>query len=220
MYELWDGLLPIVPANNYLRSNLTLGVSTIAGKAYSLVVFFRFLDRNGLTFVDLKERSIETYILKFRNELLLRARAGEFQDSDLVEKLAENEINPICYLHAKAILAEAGWLCVWWGLVKVKKYRPLRGRIKGQHDSRLLPDSFQIRIRKSAKRHGDNHALEPEEVNRVWDYVTRENRPHRPDILARHTSRPSANWPAKKIRAWNNAYQRYRVQLAWFHRHV
>jgi integrase len=218
LYELWDELLPIIPANNYLRSSLTLSASTIASKAYSLALFFRFLARKRLTFFDLNERSIEPYILKFRNELLLRARAGEFESSDLSEKLAEKEINPIGYLRAKAILAEVGWLCVWWGLATLKKYQPLRRRIKSQHDIRLLPDSFHIRIPSSGRRRGDNHALEPEEVDRVWDYVTRENRPHRPDILTRHTSRPSSNWPDRKIRTWNKAYQHYRVQLAWFHR--
>lgn len=218
LYELWDGLLPIIPANNYLRSNLALSASTIAGKAYSLALFFRFLVRNRLTFFDLNERSIEPYILKFRNELLLRARVGEVERIDLSKKHTKDEIHPIGYLHAKAILAEVGWLCVWWGLTKVKKYQPLRGRIKGQHDSQLLPDSFHIRIPNSGRRRENNHALEPEEVDRVWDYITRENRPHRPKILAKHTSHPPLNWPVRKIRAWNKAYQHYRVRLAWFHR--
>src|SRR5215213_11072582 len=75
LHELWDGLIPVISANNYLRSNLTVSASTITGKAYSLAIFFRFLERNRLTFFDLQERSIEPYILKFRNELLLRARA-------------------------------------------------------------------------------------------------------------------------------------------------
>jgi hypothetical protein len=168
LHELWDGLLPIIPANNYLRSTLTFSVSTTASKAYSLAIFFKFLEHNRLTFFDLQERSIEPYILKFRNELLLRARAGEFERRQLSEKPAENEIKPIGYLHAKAILAEVGWLCVWWGLAKVNKYQPLRGHVRGQYNSRLLPDSFQIRIPNSAKPRGDNHALEPEEVNNLW----------------------------------------------------
>lgn len=215
-HELWDGLLPIIPANNYLRSNLALSVSTIAGKAYRLTLFFRFLERNRLTFFDLQSRSIEPYILKFRNELLLRARAGEFENCDLGEDLPEDEVKPIGYLHAKAILAEVGWLCVWWGLVKVKKYQLPRKHVKGQHNSQLLPDSFQIRIPNSAKSRGDNHALEPDEVDRVWDYVTRENRPVRPRILVRHTSRPPSDWPVRKIQAWKKAYQHYRVRLSRF----
>src|SRR5215204_1095343 len=81
IYELWDGLSPIVPANNYLRSNLALSDHTIADKAYSLVLFFRFLQRNSLDFFSLTPQVLNPLILQFRNELLFRIRIGE-DDSD------------------------------------------------------------------------------------------------------------------------------------------
>lgn len=43
VYELWNGSQPLIPANNYLRSNLALSDSTLENKAYLLTHFFRFL---------------------------------------------------------------------------------------------------------------------------------------------------------------------------------
>src|SRR5215210_6208020 len=89
LFELWDGLLPLIPANNYLRTHISLSDSTLANKAYALAIFFRFLQRNRLTFYDLSNRSIDLYIRKFRNELLKRARAGHFEDDEPGQDLAD-----------------------------------------------------------------------------------------------------------------------------------
>jgi integrase len=218
LYELWDGFLPVIPANNYLHTQISLCGRTLARKAYSLIVFFRFLKRNGLSYFELDARLVETYIPLFRNELLLRARARQFEDSDLRVDLAENNVKPIGYQYAKDILAEVGWLCVWWGIISVRKYMSSRERIRSPRDSRFLPDNFQIRIPNIARPGGVNHALEPGEVSKVWDYVTRESRPARPLLLTKYPLRPPKAWSKSKVRVWDETFRHYRVQLAWFHR--
>ena len=122
-YELWDGIIPVVPANNYLRSTLELSDRTVEGKAYSLALFFRFLQRNSINFFELGSRTLRPIILQFKNELLFRVRAGKDNpnrkkgnSSGKEDTHFEAGVQPITYHYAQTVLAEVGQLCKWWNL--------------------------------------------------------------------------------------------------------
>jgi integrase len=229
-YELWDGIIPVVPANNYLRARLELSDRTVEGKAYSLALFFRFLQRNSLDFFELGSRTLRPLILQFKNELLFRVRAGkdnpnrdEDNSNEKDDTRSEASIQPITYRYAQTVLAEVGQLCKWWNLTEERT--SLRGSDHVQGHSSIsrnarnqgLLDYFQLKIPKR-KKFRENHVLEPSEVEAIWDYLTSEARPSRPEIFAKYPSGPKAGWPARKIAAWEKAKQEYRVRLAWFHR--
>src|SRR5947209_10252009 len=116
MYELWEGVIPIIPVNNYFRAHPSWSTNTLASKAYQLIHFFRFLKRTSLSFWTVKARSAGPAMLLFRNELLLRARmpkdhaGSSSQNSD--EQVKGR--NAISHSAAKSILAEVGLLCEWW----------------------------------------------------------------------------------------------------------
>ena len=199
VYELWDGCQPVIPANNYLRSNLALGDNTLADKAYSLLLFFRFLKRNSLHFFDLSPSSMTPLVLLFRNDLLFRARGGN-DDAGLIKSSRPNRSVPtrtFGYARARSVLLEVGWLCEWWGLVKPRHSltsfrRARRSGFRTQWNN--LPDCFQIGVPKTKKKFCENHALEIAEIENIWNYVTSEARPSQPTILAKHPTGPKRGW--------------------------
>lgn len=223
MYELWENYIPVIPANNYLRSNLALSDRTLADKAYSLVLFFRFLRRNSLDFYDLDSRTLNPFILHFRNELLLRVRAGE-GDSGSKQHETMARVRPMGYSRAQSVLAEVGCLCDWWGLTKTPLSRTTVGYGKsnasfsGKSNKRALPACFCIRIPRARKRFRENHVLELSEVEAIWNYLTSEARPVLPDILVKNPNQPRPSWSPHQIIAWKKWKNEYRVRLAWFHR--
>jgi hypothetical protein len=223
VYELWDGLEPVIPANNYLRSELTLSDGTLADKAYSLVLFFRFLKRNSLDFFDLKLQTLKPFILHFRNELLFRVRRGDNTTELATYSPANGSARTFGYSRAHRVLSEVGQLCEWWGLIKLRlsqaatRYR--RSRWAGfRAGSNCLPDQFQIVIPKARRRFCENHVLEPAEVEAIWDYLTSEARPVRPITLVRHPSGPKRGWSHSQAAIWHRAQEEFRERLAWFHR--
>lgn len=224
LYDLWDGLSPVIPANNYLRSNLMLSNHTLADKAYSLVLFFRFLRRNSLDFFDLSLRTLNPLILQFRNELLFRIRAGEGDLETQKYTRTKVVIQPIGYSHAQSVLAEVGWLCEWWGLIGARSsqmvliYRSTHWPNSRRKPNRVLPDCFQIGIPRTRNKFHENHVLEPPEVNAIWGYLTSEARPIRPNVLIKYPAGPKPGWYPRQISSWNKAQQGYRLRLAWFHR--
>ncbi len=224
VYELWDGLSPVIPANNYLHSDLSLSDHTLADKAYSLVLFFRYLRRNSLDFFDLNPRSLIPFILQFRNELLFRIRAGQNNSDTQDQTQSEKEVLPITYRHAQSALSEIGWLCDWWGLIEVRPSLRVGGYGKNHSSNSrrvsgsTLPDHFKINTPKARKRFRENHVLELSEVEAVWDYLTSEARPARPDALIKYPARPNPRWLPRQITAWEKTRREYLVRLAWFHR--
>ena len=224
LYELWEGNLPVVPANNYLRSNLILSDHSLADKAYSLILFFRFLQRNSVDFFELNPRTLNPFILHFKNELLFRARSSEISSDDRNSTRLEPVVKPISYSHAQSVLAEVGWLCEWWGLIETRPSRSL-SRYGKTHQSnscrtpkRVLPECFRISIPKARRRFSENHVLEPSEVEAIWIYLTSEARPTRRKLLVEFPSGPRTIWPQRRILAWKKAQQEFRERLAWFHR--
>ncbi len=221
VYELWDDLFPIVPANNYLHSNLALSDRTLADKAYSLVLFFRFLQRNSLDFFNLNSRKLKLFILQFRNELLFRVRAGKDVHK---QKRAEISLQAIGYSRAQSVLEEAGRLCDWWGIIetrpsqRIASYRKNYSSNPRQVPKLVLPDYFRLNIPRYRKSVQENHVLEPAEVDAIWDYLTSEARPTRPDLLVKYPSGPKSGWSPHHILAWKKAQQQYKERLAWFHR--
>lgn len=221
VYEIWDGLYPVVPANNYLRSNLVLSDRTLADKAYSIVLFFRFLQRNSLDFFDFNSRTLKPYIFQFRNELLFRVRAKSDEHN---YRQDEMEPQPLSYSRAQSVLAEVGWLCEWWGLVETRSsqmrvgYRSNHSPNPRQMPKLVLPDYFRLNIPRSGKKSHENHVLEPTEVESIWDYLTSEARPVRPKVLVEYPTGPKRGSSPRHISAWEKARQVYREHLAWFHR--
>jgi integrase len=221
-YELWDRDQPIVTANNYLRSELTLSDSTLADKAYSLVLFFRFLQRNSLDFFDLTHQTLTPFILHFRNELLLRVRQTVYATEPIGARALGNA-HTFGYTRARNVLAEVGWLCEWWGLVKPRASlaaighgRSRRGGTRAQSNS--LPHQFQIRIPRARRRFRENHVLEPSEVEGIWAYLTSEARPPRPGMMVKYPQGPKRGWSRFQVATWKLEQERYRARLAWFHR--
>jgi len=212
VYELWNGQHPVIAANNYLRSDLTLGDSTLANKAYALLLFFRFLQRNSLDFFDFTERTVRPFILHFRNELSYRIRQFD-ADSQQINGSRK------CLSHARAsqVLTEVGWLFRWWGLISVSYRHPHYTRFRTKH-STALPDFFNIGIPRARRGFRDNHVLEPTEVEAIWHYLSSEVRPSTPRLLADNPSGPKRGWSPTKAAAWRSAQERYKEKLAWFHR--
>jgi integrase len=219
-YELWDGHQPLVSANNYLRSELVLSDNTLADKAYSLAMFFRFLRRNSIDFFELTQSTLTPIVLHFRNELLFRVRQGDGIPNSIDSSRA---VRALGYPRARSILSEVGALCEWWGLVKIRaigKGYGFRGtrwsatRIR----SHSLPDCFQIRVPKMRKTFRENHALEISEIENIWNYVTSESRPPQPRILTNHPTGPKRGWSSSKSLAWKESQRHYKKRIAWFHR--
>jgi integrase len=221
VYELWDGFQPVIPANNYLRANLTLSDNTLADKAYALVLFFRFLRRNSLDFFELNQQTLDPFILHFRNELLFRVRRSDAADEIASRSPSDDPIRKLGYGRASSVLAEVGWLCDWWGLVKSRSqasnYRKSRWNSQSRWNS-SLPDCFSIRVPKARRKFRDNHVLEANEVEAVWGYLTSEARPQKPRVLAADPFGPKRGWTLARSAAWKRAQHAYRERLAWFHR--
>ena len=93
VYELWDGCQPVIPANNYLRSNLALGDNTLADKAYSLLLFFDSSNATRSIYFDLSPSSMTPLVLLFKNALLFRAR-GRNDDAGLIKSSRTNRSVP------------------------------------------------------------------------------------------------------------------------------
>jgi integrase len=224
LYELWDNILPIVPANNYLRSNLVLSDHTLADKAYSLALFFRFLQRNSLDFFNLSSRTLKPFILQFRNELLFRVRAGKDNQDVDKHKRPEMGLQSMSYSRAQSVLAEVGWLCEWWELLETRHSQRMSGYGKSYSPNLrrapklILPEYFRLNIPRARKSFRENHVLEPAEVEAIWDYLTSEARPTRPHVLIKNPSGPKSGWLPRQVQAWEKAQQKYRERLAWFHR--
>ena len=146
VYELWNNLSPVIPANNYIRSNLILNDHTLADKAYSLVLFFRFLQRNSLDFFDLSPSVLNPLILQFRNELLFRVRAKESISDVSTHTRTEVGVPPISYSRAQSVLAEVGWLCNWWGVIEARPSRKVGsyGKIHPQSLGEPLSSYFLL----------------------------------------------------------------------------
>jgi integrase len=60
--------------------------------------------------------------------------------------------------------------------------------------------------------------MEQEEVDAVWTYLTSEARPGRSSLLIESPTGPKRGWSSARVAAWKRDQQRYREQLAWFHR--
>ena len=220
LYELWCGYQPVIPANNYLRSDLALSENTLADKAYSLLLFFRFLRRNSIDFFDLTQSTLLPIVLHFRNDLLFRIRRGGDLTSLNNSVALKTHVRVLSYSRARSVLKEVGRLCVWWGLLKksVLGSQYGLGKFRQARFENSLPICFQIRIPKRRKRFRENHALEISEVEMIWSYVTSENRPLQPRILTRHPTGPKRGWPSAKSMAWKKSQRHYQKQIAWFHR--
>jgi integrase len=223
LYELWDGYQPLIAANNYLRSNLTLSETTLADKAYSLVLFFRFLERNSLDFFDLTHETLKPFILHFRNDLLFRVRRPNNASEIVTDSRTKGTVRTFGYLRAHNVLLEVGWLCDWWGLIKPRPSQGTigygRSRWRGfRSEANSLPGQFQIGIPRARRRFHENHVLERNEAEAIWNYLTSESRPVRALILVNHPSGPKRNWSQSQAGLWHRAQEKYRERLAWFHR--
>jgi integrase len=218
LYELWSGIQPLVPANNYLRANLAVADSTLADKAYRLLPFFRFLERNSVQFFDLTPQSLNPLIQLFRNLLLLRVKKATAVDDG--SSRAGESVDGLGYARAKCILDEVRWLCEWWSLVNPTSmsyttYQPGRGM---RTRKRAAHDCFTIGIPKARRRFRQNHAMEQQEVDAVWAYLTSEARPNRSTLLTEYPTGPRRGWSSRRTAAWKRDEHRYRERLAWFHR--
>jgi integrase len=216
VYELWDGFQPVVPANNYLRANLALSDSTLADKAYSLLPFFRFLGKNSIDFFELSPQSLSPLIQHFRNQLLFNVRKSAL---NAAASVADTGGRAPGHARAKCILSEVRWLCEWWKLVTPRRaqttaYRPGRGL---RTWSRSPRDCFTIGIPKPRKKFRQNHVMEQEEVDAVWNFLMSEARPSRSNLLIEHPTGPKRGWSPARAAAWKRDQQKYREQLAWFH---
>jgi len=190
-----------------------LSDTTLADKAYSLVLFFRFLERNSLELFELSEQTLKPFILHFRNELLYRVR--QLDQADGAKRGSGRRFN---YARASRVLTEVGSLCAWWNLTRLRTssrfvYPRWRSAVTNS-----LPEYFNIAIPRARQRFRENHVLEPDEVEGIWNYLTSEARPSRPNILSRSPSGPKRGWSPKKAAAWKFAQGKYRHQSAWFHR--
>ena len=204
---------PVIPANNYLRSDLTLSDNTLANKAYALLPFFRFLERNTLDFFDFTEQTIRPFILLFRNELFYRVRQG-----DAAPQKIDTSRRRLSVAQASHVLTEVGWLFQWWGLVRpTSNRRSQYARFRSKYAT-SLPEFFNIGIPRARRGFTVNHVLEPDEVEAIWTYLTFEIRPKTPRLLVDNPAGPKRGWPSRRAEAWRNARERYQEDLAWFHR--
>ena len=219
VYELWDNLGPVIPANNYLRARLELEDSTLSDKAYSILPFFRFLQRNSIEFFELTPQSLDPLVQHFRNQLMFRVRKG-IVESNGADLGTDKTIRTLGYERAKCILSEVRELCEWWKLVTARRpsstrYLPGRGM---RTWNRAPRDCFSIGIPKPRKKFHQNHAMEREEVDAVWTYLTSEARPSRSSLLIESPNGPKRGWTSARTAAWKRDQQRFRERLAWFHR--
>jgi integrase len=225
MYELWEGVIPVIPVNNYFRAHPSWSTSTLASKAYQLIHFFRFLKRNSLSFWMVRARSAGPVILQFRNELLLRARMPK----DYADSPSQNsdeqvrEVSTLTHSAAKSILAEVGLLCEWWRqsgeapIIRGAVHYGNRGRGRFPRNAATLPASFTI-IVPAKEKYRTNHVLEPSEVSAIWDYLTLESRPAMPTLLKQHSRYPPSGWSQNRKLTWQKIHDKYRTKLAWVHR--
>jgi integrase len=190
-----------------------LADSTLSDKAYALLPFFRFLQRNSMDFFGLTEENLTPFILLFRNELSYRARHAE-------EREGMSMKSSTSLARLSRTLTEVGFLCAWWGLVKPSKYQHdnNKGFFRNRR-SRALPSCFNLAVPKWRRRFKQNHVLEPNEIQAIWDFLTSEMRPHQPHIVSTSPSGPKRGWPVQRVAAWKSAKEKYRERLAWFHRH-
>jgi integrase len=220
LFELWSDGNPVIAANNYLRHDLTLSERTLENKAYHLVAFFRFLQRNSLSFFELDSNTLRPFVLHFRNDLLYRVRAQP--DSDDVRKGFQDRqsVTPIDYVHARNILMETSRLFEWWRCIHVglQSHVPRARSTSTRFFTPSMEDCFSIRVPRNRRRLGENHVLEVEEVNAVWHFLTSESRPIEPRLLLKHPTGPKRGWTSFKALAWKRAQKEYRKHLAWFHR--
>ncbi len=219
VYELWNDFQPVIPANNYLRADLGAADSTLADKAYRLLPFFRFLRRNSIEFFDLTPQSLNALVQHFRNQLMFRVRKGVVGCDDTSSR-SDTSIRRLGYARAKCILTEVRGVCEWWKLVTPRRpnsttYLPGRG-VRAWN--RAPRDCFTIGIPKPRKKFHQNHALEQEEVDAVWTYLTSEARPGRSSLLIESPTGPKRGWTSARTAAWKRDQQKFRERLAWFHR--
>jgi len=219
VYELWDNIGPVIPANNYLRADLGAADSTLADKAYRLLPFFRFLRRNSLEFFDLTPQSLNPLVQHFRNQLMFRVRKG-IVGSDDAGSRTDAGMRTLGYERAKCILTEVRSLCEWWKLVTPRRpiattYLPGRGL---RTWNRAPRDCFTIGIPRTRKKFRQNHAMEQEEVDAVWMYLSSEARPSRSALLIENPTGPKRGWTSTRSAAWKRDLQKFRERLAWFHR--
>lgn len=211
--ELWDGPLPIVPANTYLRAAMNAKVQTLEAKAYRLVVFFRYLKANGWSFWDEDVRRGGAKMLFFRNALLARARRPQGDPAK------------ITHVTARLIMDEVFQLCEWWrqsgedSLVSGVVIENGRGNLPHLDRQRhKLPDAFVVRV-PTAERYRLNDVLLLEEVEAVWSYLTIEAMPRAPALVRKHP-RPLAAWSPAKRGQWERGRAKFAERLAWHRRHL
>jgi hypothetical protein len=219
VYDLWDDSRPVIPANNYLRAHLEVADSTLADKAYSILPFFRFLQRNSIEFFELTPQSLNPLVQHFRNQLMFRVRKGIVGSDDISSK-TETTLRALGYARAKCILTEVRGLCEWWNLVTPRRpiattYLPGRGL---RTWNRAPRDCFTIGSPKKRKKFHQNHAMKQEEVDAVWMYLSSEARPSRSALLIENPTGPKRGWTSARTAAWKRDQQRFRERLAWFHR--
>jgi len=220
-YELWNGQNPIIAANNYLRANLARTDNTLQDKAYSLLPFFRFLQRNSLDFLELNPQTITPFISHFCNELLFRVRQTDgFAEPKTVQE-RDGTIRKLGYERASTILSEVGWLCEWWGLIKRRPDHSITyGSPRWRFGNRMngLPDAFILAVPRARKKFRENHVLELNEVEAIWEYVTVGSRPQKPTVLMKNPLQPGRGWSLARRLSWKRFSQLYRERIAWFHR--
>ena len=167
--EIWDGILPCIPVNAYLRAGGQLhqwSPKTVQNKAYCLLAFVRWLADSDRSFWNLDVRLGGRAILEFRNELLRRVYPVGLQAAPSLADITADDI-----------MGEILGLCRYW--------RGAQEQIRGEQSSRrddysrnrTRPAVFRVKVTKRAER--GKESLRPEEIDAVWNYFLVERRPPR-----------------------------------------
>jgi integrase len=224
VWELWDGVVPVVAANGYLRGAVLRRPKTVRGKAARLKPFFTFLAANDLSFWDESVRLGGSGMALFKNALVARCTFPSGADVMADDRTsAQVPRDRITARHARQVLREVHQLCLWW---RQSNEAPLgagldlvdsRGAMPHRMRSVIrLPDVFDVPI-PAAERNQQPDVMLPEEVQEVWQHFV-DSQPRPSADVARNPLRPPGGWPITRQKRWARDRDRFAVRLAWHRR--
>lgn len=207
-YALWDveDNVPLVAANNYLRTFTHLEEATRKAKAYNLLPWFRFLARNELAFWPAHVRATGPVTRLFRNSLHLLRTSGAVSDTT-----------------AQKYMEETFQLCRFWkqtGEADLGHIEVRRSRGFLSHTSQAVvrtPAEWTLRPRRGRAPSQEEKALGVKAIEAMWSFLAEDCRPKRPAVLR---TRPQPTWSDAKRRAYERARSSFDYRWSLYRRNL
>ena len=204
-YALWNGDLPVMAANCYLRSIGHMADGSKRTIANDLLAWCRFVVDNGLDVWSEDVRLTGVYTDLFRDHLDRLRRSGAISDETAAR-----------YLYATFRL------CRWWQQpgdqsMGAEALRPSRG-ILAHTDTTVTIAPTEWRLEPRAGEGGSrSKMLSLYAVEATWDYFETECRPAMPSELRR---KPRSDWTESRLRAYTALRASYEYQMALYRRNL